>query len=112
MDAFCGPGGNAIQLALHSPHVIAIDLDARKLDLAAHNAEVYGVRDRIEFIHGDALHVMSMLSAQGRKVDSVLLSPPWYVGWGGCSCGHGNLVLQAEQCMHACFTMVSAACYA
>eukprot|EP00730_Choanoeca_flexa_P012026 TRINITY_DN3052_c0_g1_i1.p1 TRINITY_DN3052_c0_g1~~TRINITY_DN3052_c0_g1_i1.p1 ORF type:complete len:586 (+),score=125.79 TRINITY_DN3052_c0_g1_i1:126-1883(+) len=77
VDAFCGPGGNAIQLAMYCQHVIAVDLDANKLVLAKHNAEVYGVADRIEFIHGDALQVMGMLGAQQRQVDAVLLSPPW-----------------------------------
>ncbi len=34
-------------------HVIAVDIDPRRLRMAAHNAEVYGVRKRIEFIQAD-----------------------------------------------------------
>ena len=33
--------------------VIAVDIDAAKLELARNNAAVYGVQDRIQFIHGD-----------------------------------------------------------
>lgn len=53
LDAFCGAGGNAIQFALTCQHVLAIDIDPVKLLLARHNAEVYGVEDRITFLLGD-----------------------------------------------------------
>jgi len=72
VDGFCGAGGNAIQLAMTCNHVIAIDIDPVKIELAKHNAAVYGVQDRIEFIVGDFL----TLSA-GLKADAVFLSPPW-----------------------------------
>lgn len=52
--------------------VIAIDIDKEKLACARHNAEVYGVADRIEFIHGDFLSLAPTLCA-----DVVFLSPPW-----------------------------------
>ena len=52
--------------------VIAIDIDETKLECAKNNAEVYGVSDRIEFIHGDFLLLAPALSA-----DVVFLSPPW-----------------------------------
>ncbi|KAG5625473.1 hypothetical protein H5410_010691 [Solanum commersonii] len=34
-------------------HVIAIDIDPRKIALAFENAKIYGVEDHIEFIVGD-----------------------------------------------------------
>lgn len=40
--------------------------------MAKHNAAVYGVADRIEFIVGDYFHLANRL--QG---DVVFLSPPW-----------------------------------
>ena len=43
-----------------------------KVELARHNAEVYGVADRIEFIVGDY-----MILAPHLKGDVVFLSPPW-----------------------------------
>ena len=33
--------------------MLAIDIDKSKLDAAKANAAVYGVADKIEFIHGD-----------------------------------------------------------
>ncbi|XP_067409866.1 trimethylguanosine synthase isoform X2 [Emydura macquarii macquarii] len=72
VDAFCGVGGNAIQFALASKRVIAIDIDPVKISLARNNAEVYGVADQIDFICGDF-----MLLASNIKADVVFLSPPW-----------------------------------
>ncbi|KAL7002490.1 hypothetical protein U1Q18_003643 [Sarracenia purpurea var. burkii] len=54
VDCFAGVGGNAIQFAQRSKHVIAIDIDPKKIDYAQHNAAIYGVDDRIEFIRGDS----------------------------------------------------------
>ena len=50
-----GAGGNTIQFAFTCERVIAIDLDPVRLSCARHNAHVYGVADRIEFILGDFL---------------------------------------------------------
>lgn len=38
-----------------SKHVIAIDIDPKKIDFAQHNAAIYGVCDQIDFIRGDSL---------------------------------------------------------
>lgn len=99
LDPFCGAGGNIIQLALmcklgifflrcciikekkliyvnfnenYSYLVIAIDIDPEKIKFARHNAEIYGVADKIEFIVGDFFTMSSML-----KADVVFMSPPW-----------------------------------
>uniref|UniRef100_A0A8C9L6A8 Trimethylguanosine synthase n=1 Tax=Pavo cristatus TaxID=9049 RepID=A0A8C9L6A8_PAVCR len=72
VDAFCGVGGNAIQFALTSKRVIAVDIDPEKLSLARSNAEVYGVANQIEFVCGDF-----MVLAADLKADVVFLSPPW-----------------------------------
>ena len=72
IDCFVGCGGNAIQFAMKCAHVIAIDIDPAKLECARHNAKIYGVEDRIEFILGDALEVVPKL-----KADIIFLSPPW-----------------------------------
>jgi len=72
IDAFCGVGGNAIQFAFTCERVIAIDIDPIKISLAHHNATVYGVQDRIEFIVGDYMKLIPHL-----KADVVFLSPPW-----------------------------------
>lgn len=52
--------------------VIAIDIDPKKIEMAKHNAAIYGVEDRIEFIVGDYIKLVDTLQA-----DTVFLSPPW-----------------------------------
>ncbi|PIA46019.1 hypothetical protein AQUCO_01600351v1 [Aquilegia coerulea] len=72
IDCFTGVGGNAIQFARMCYHVVAIDIDPRKIELAINNARVYGVEDYIDFIIGDFFNLASSL-----KGDVVFLSPPW-----------------------------------
>ncbi|VVC40251.1 RNA cap guanine-N2 methyltransferase,S-adenosyl-L-methionine-dependent methyltransferase [Cinara cedri] len=72
VDPFCGAGGNIIQFAKTCELVIAIDNDPKKVEMARHNAELYGVADRIEFIIGDYFALAPTL-----KADVVFLSPPW-----------------------------------
>ncbi len=72
VDAFCGissdsaddvgSGANAIQFANTCNLVIAIDIDPNKIALAKHNAKVYGVDHKIEFIVGDFLQVATKLN--------------------------------------------------
>ncbi|XP_042056735.1 uncharacterized protein LOC121801328 isoform X1 [Salvia splendens] len=72
VDLFTGVGGNAIQFAQWGRHVIAIDIDPIKIDYARHNAAVYGVDERIDFINGDSFSLAPKL-----KADTVFCSPPW-----------------------------------
>jgi len=94
VDPFCGAGSNVIQFAktcelgkfynviffthttnsfnLFCISVIAIDIDPKKIEIARHNAELYGVADRIQFIIGDFFALAPTL-----KGDVVFLSPPW-----------------------------------
>lgn len=72
VDAFCGAGGNTIQFAKTCRKVIAIDIDPMKIEMAKHNASVYGVSDKIEFIVGNFIDLAEALVA-----DVVFLSPPW-----------------------------------
>ena len=83
IDAFCGMGGNAIQFALREnvSKVIAIEIDPTRMACAMNNAKVYGVEDKIEFIHGNCMELLPTLQA-----DVVFLSPPW----GGPSYLHQN----------------------
>ena len=72
VDAFCGVGGNAIQFAYVCERVVAVDLDASRLSIARHNAGVYDVADRIEWVNADFFTLEPRLRA-----DVVFLSPPW-----------------------------------
>ncbi|KAL6861159.1 hypothetical protein ACP4OV_016859 [Aristida adscensionis] len=80
VDAFAGVGGNSIQFAARHAtpprrpgcYVVAVEIDPRRVALAAHNARVYGVEDRIDFVVGDFFRLAPFL-----KADVVFLSPPW-----------------------------------
>lgn len=75
VDAFCGCGGNAIQFAHYASQVVAIDSNAPRLELAKHNASVYGVGEHIDFLAGDVHDVLPALRSS--SVDAVFMSPPW-----------------------------------
>ena len=73
LDALCGIGGTVIAFAQAGKRVITAEIDADRLEMARHNAVVYGVEDRITFLHDDIWNVMD-----GRYgVDAVYLDPPW-----------------------------------
>lgn len=72
IDAGCGAGGNAIGFARAGCNVTAIESDARRLDMARHNAALYGVERRIRFVHGDARELVPSLQA-----DLLFVDPPW-----------------------------------
>jgi hypothetical protein len=72
IDGFAGCGGNTIAFARVCAHVIAIDNNAARLGMARHNARVYGVAHKIQFILGDFTELAPTL-----KADTVFLSPPW-----------------------------------
>ncbi|PAA82187.1 hypothetical protein BOX15_Mlig033998g6 [Macrostomum lignano] len=74
IDAFCGAGGNVIQFAQLSGHVIAIDIDPSRLAMAEHNAGVYGVLNNISFLCEDFFDAVPRL---GAIADAIFLSPPW-----------------------------------
>ncbi|KAF4569407.1 hypothetical protein EYR36_009197 [Pleurotus pulmonarius] len=86
LDAFCGVGGNAIAFAKTCQRVIAMDINPTRLALARHNAQIYGVADRIEFILMDyisfaktypALWSRDVSTNEARRIDVIFLSPPW-----------------------------------
>ncbi|KAI3922237.1 hypothetical protein MKX01_005926 [Papaver californicum] len=53
-------------------YVIAIDMDPQKIAHAHHNAAIYGVQDKINFVVGDFFMLAPKL-----KADVVFMSPPW-----------------------------------
>jgi hypothetical protein len=72
LDACCGAGGNAIGFARAGSRVTAIELDGARLALAQHNAQLYGVADRIRFVAGDARELLPTFAA-----DLLFVDPPW-----------------------------------
>ncbi|XP_076911247.1 uncharacterized protein LOC143569151 [Bidens hawaiensis] len=72
VDCFAGMGGNSIQFAALGYHVIAIDIDPKKVEMASNNSKIYGVDSYIDFIVGDFLQLAPSL-----KGNVAFLSPPW-----------------------------------
>ncbi|XP_076945151.1 uncharacterized protein LOC143616096 [Bidens hawaiensis] len=72
VDCFAGMGGNSIQFAALGYHVIAIDIDPIKVEVASNNSKIYGVDNYIDFIVGDFLQLAPSL-----KGNVAFLSPPW-----------------------------------
>ena len=55
LDGFGGVGGNAVQLAMTCKQVLVCDNNMERLLLARHNAEIYGVAHKLDFVCCDAL---------------------------------------------------------
>lgn len=72
IDAFCGAGGSAIGFARAGKRVTAIDICRERLEMARFNAALYGVEDRIRFVHGDARELLHSLEGE-----TVYLAPCW-----------------------------------
>ena len=73
LDAFCGCGGNAVAFARLPREkvalVVCIDVDKSKLEMAAHNAALYGIEaDRIVFIQADAVSAMKYGYSNGNCI--------------------------------------------
>lgn len=67
IDGFCGVGGNAIQFTKSCNRVVAIDIDEKKIEMAKHNAQIYGVENKIEFICGDFFEVIQKYEGDDGK---------------------------------------------
>ncbi|KIW99059.1 uncharacterized protein Z519_00722 [Cladophialophora bantiana CBS 173.52] len=89
-DVMCGVGGNTIAFALSGKwkRVYAIEKDAATLACAKHNAEIYGVADRITWFHGDCFEILGLdeskkantveaLKAIAANYGVIFASPPW-----------------------------------
>ncbi len=72
LDVCAGAGGDAIAFARRGLRVTAVERDAERLALLAHNARRYGVAGRIALVHGDAVD-----AATTHTADVVYVDPPW-----------------------------------
>jgi len=72
IDTCAGAGGNAIGFARAGCSVLAIEINPDRLGMARHNAKIYGVADRIEFVVGDARRIVPE-----READLLFIDPPW-----------------------------------
>lgn len=72
VDATAGIGGVTVHLGRTCNHVIAVEMDAVRAAMVAHNCQVYGVGQYVDVVLGDFLCVSSRF-----KADVVLVTPPY-----------------------------------
>jgi 2-polyprenyl-3-methyl-5-hydroxy-6-metoxy-1,4-benzoquinol methylase len=62
LEIGCGIGTDTINFARRGAKVTAVDLSTASIDVARQRAEVFGLSDRIEFIHGDSEQLDKLVS--------------------------------------------------
>ncbi|MCJ1254271.1 hypothetical protein MMC24_002085 [Lignoscripta atroalba] len=79
IDVFAGAGGNAIAFARSGrwKRVYAIEKDPKVLACAKHNAEVYGVHEKISWYEGDCFETIKKELAELGEFSVIFASPPW-----------------------------------
>ncbi|KAL4752732.1 hypothetical protein BDW72DRAFT_170438 [Aspergillus terricola var. indicus] len=79
VDVFAGAGGNTIAFARsgHWKRVYAIEKDPATLRCAQHNAEVYGVADKITWFQGNCFDVLKSQLRDLAPYSVLFASPPW-----------------------------------
>lgn len=80
LDCFCYAGSWAV----HAGHfgaaaVLGLDISARAVAQARHNAELNGLSDRVRFEECDAFDRLRSLRHEGRRFDVVVMDPPAFV---------------------------------
>jgi 23S rRNA (cytosine1962-C5)-methyltransferase len=78
LDFYCYAGGFGIAAARlgQASEVLGIDSSAAALTLAAENARLNEVADRVHFERADVEQKLAELNRAGRKFDVVILDPP------------------------------------
>jgi trimethylguanosine synthase len=82
LDASCGLGMMSIAYAEQGFQVTAVDIDPEKIKKARHNAGVYGVADKIEFVCADVSEFAGKFNRKSKAYDNVVLDPPWGTKFG------------------------------
>ncbi|KAL4810897.1 RNA cap guanine-N2 methyltransferase-domain-containing protein [Aspergillus unguis] len=79
VDVFAGAGGNTIAFARsgHWKRVYAIEKNPAVLRCAQHNAEIYGVADRITWFQGDCFEIIKSQLKDLGPYSVLFASPPW-----------------------------------
>lgn len=76
LDVCSGLGSMSIAFARTGKSVTAIEIEADRVEMARHNARLYGVADRIEFRTQD-ITLPETLAALPRNIDTLWIDPPW-----------------------------------
>ncbi|KAL2785223.1 RNA cap guanine-N2 methyltransferase-domain-containing protein [Aspergillus keveii] len=79
VDTFAGAGGNSIAFARsgHWKRVYAIEKNPAVLKCAQHNAEIYGVADKITWFLGDCFEILKSQLKDLAPYSVIFASPPW-----------------------------------
>jgi 23S rRNA (cytosine1962-C5)-methyltransferase len=77
LDLFSYAGGWGIQAAVAgAEHVDCVDGSEAALALARQNADLNGVADKLNYIHGDAFDFLKLAREERRKYGLIILDPP------------------------------------
>lgn len=78
VDMGTGSGNLAVSLAVHAPHirVLASDISAEAVEVAAQNARLHQVASRVSLFCGDLFASLADADCEGR-VDLVVSNPPY-----------------------------------
>jgi len=80
LDCFCYTGSWAVHAASFGARsALGLDISARAVALAAGNARLNGVLDRVDFEECDAFERLRSLQQEGRRFDVVVMDPPAFV---------------------------------
>ncbi len=80
LDVFSYMGGWSIPAAMAgASEVICLDQSMAALEQLGENAQLNGVIDRVNGLHGDAFDVMKILREESEKFDVIILDPPAFI---------------------------------
>ncbi|HOW76396.1 MAG TPA: class I SAM-dependent rRNA methyltransferase [Candidatus Competibacteraceae bacterium] len=80
LDVFSYVGAWGIRVAAHGAREVqCVDSSAPALELAAANAALNGVSDRVQFQQGDAFEVLKALREARQRFDVVIIDPPAFI---------------------------------
>ncbi len=81
LDVCSGIGAMSIAFARAGKRVTSVEIDRKRVEMARHNARLYGVDHLIEFLAAD-IAVPATLQRLPAEFDTVFLDPPWGTGPG------------------------------
>lgn len=80
LDLFCYTGAFSITAATYgASKVRGVDIKKEWLDLAAKNAQLNNVLDKVEFVKSGAFEALKEICASGEKFDIIIIDPPSFL---------------------------------
>ncbi len=80
LDLFCYTGGFAVSAAIYgASYVRAAEIKEGWIKLAADNAKLNNVSEKIGFVRGDAFEVLKNINDSGEKFDLIIADPPSFL---------------------------------